>query len=421
MIPLHDDPALDAGRLPSAPWADHGEAAQPDDPLRPGDELDDLDEVRKVGEQLRPHLAGRRIAVAQEWVTARAGSEKVFEALAALLPDADLYALSIDHDATIVTDGRPITTTALDRSALRSNLAASLPLMPAAWWHLRRGRSYDLTVTSSHAFARCFAGPAGGTHLSYVHCPARYLWFPDVDQRMPPALQAAVWPMRAALKRLDRATADRTDAFAANSTITQDRIAEVYDRWSNVIFPPVATRFYGGAPSGEPRTHLLAFSRFVRYKRVDDAIRVAAALDQPIVVAGSGPGEASLRRLAAELDVEVEFRINPTDDELRSLYSTATALLFPAIEDFGIVPVEAQAAGCGVVTCGLGGTNDTVIDGVTGAHAATPALVDLVDATRRLLHDPPTDDACRRQAARFSYRTFAEHTRDWILSTITTS
>ncbi len=395
------------------------------DRIHPTDRADhdrfDLDEVRKVGETLRPHLADLRIAVAQEWITARAGSEKVFEALAALLPDAELFALSKDPSTSIETDGRPVTTTALDRSFLRRRPALALPLMPAGWWAMRRGRTFDLTITSSHAFARCFAPRGSGRHLSYVHSPARYLWFPEVDHRSTATVRAVTGPARAALRRLDHATAraERTQALAANSTTTERRIGEVYRRRAEVIFPPVATGYFGHRPDPDPdppRTHLLAVSRFVPYKRIDDAIRVAAALDHPIVVAGSGPQEDDLRRLASTLEAAVEFRIRPTDDELRGLYRSATALVFPAWEDFGIVPVEAQAAGCPVVTCGRGGATDTVIDGETGAHAASPALVDLIAATRRLLAAGADPDRCRHNATRFSYRAFAERTAAWILA-----
>ncbi len=398
----------------ASPQRSPGVVRRPTTRVRPTRPAGDLADVEAIANELAPRLEGRRVAIAQEWIAARAGSEKVFEALAALLPEADLFALNHRTGVRIETGGRPIETTALDRPALRDRLAVALPLMPLSWRRLRQhtGR-YDVVVTSAHAFARCFARPEDGVHLSYVHSPARYLWFPEVDQRSSAANHPALAPVRRRLQQVDWKSAQATSALAANSETTAARIAEVYQRPASVIHPPVATSFYRAAPTVR-RRHLLAFSRFTPYKRLDAAIEVAATLEHPLVVAGSGPDEPRLRQLAANRGAEVEFRIRPTDHELRQLYAEAQALLFFATEDFGIVPVEAQAAGCPVVTCGEGGALDTVIPGQSGVHAASPALPDLVAATQEALATSLTAENCRRSADRFSYHSFAEKTASWL-------
>lgn len=374
----------------------------------------DLDEIRDLAPDLKIQLGNARIAIVQEWIAARAGSEKVFEALAALLPQADLYAMSVQPGVSIETNGREIQTTALDRPFFRDNLAVALPLMPQAWKRVKKGR-YDIVITSSHAFSRCFVEAATPVHLSYVHSPARYIWYPGVDERNKLAGRSLAALPRKILQQVDLGTVEHTASFAANSTTTQCRIKEVYGKESIVIPPPVATRFYEEAPT-LARSHLLAFSRFIPYKRLDIAIRVANRLGEKLIVAGSGPEEKGLRRLAAELNAPVEFRVSPTDSELRKLYAGAKALLFFAEEDFGIVPVEAQA-GCPVITCGAGGATDTVIDGVTGVHAIDASLSCLQSALMTLLESSVESADCRTNAQRFSYAPFGASVARWIQAT----
>lgn len=366
----------------------------------------DLEQIRELVPKLKDQLGDARVAIVQEWISARAGSEKVFEAIAALVPNADLFALSIQPGVTIETGGREIATTVLDRPFFRNNLAAALPLMPMAWRRLDPD-PYDVVITSSHAFSRCFVDERTPIHLSYVHSPARYVWFPEIDSRNGLAQRPFAAGPRRLLKGIDRRTIERTTALAANSSTTSKRIADVYSRDSTVIPPPVATAYYEAAPELD-RTYLLAFSRFIPYKRLDEAIRVAHDLGEKLIVAGSGPEEARLRSLATELGADVEFKIRPTDPELRNLYAGAKALLFFAEEDFGIVPVEAQAAGCPVVTCGVGGATDTVVGGTTGIHAEDQSFPALREATARLLGQGFQASDSQANAQAFTYRSFAE-------------
>lgn len=379
----------------------------------PGAELDaDLRQLAPYASELAASVSPTRVAIAQEWISGRAGSEKVFEALGCLLPSADLFALSSRPGVIIESSGRPIRTTFLDTGFFRSNLAVSLPLMPLAWKSMSVER-YDLAITSSHAFSRCFSEKHSERSLSYVHSPLRYIWYPEIDERS--VLARAIGRLGAfgVLQRIDRRTADRTDSIACNSETTQARVAEKYDRSSRIIHPPVATKYYSQKGDGD-RRYLLAVSRFVPYKRLDLAIQVAAEIGQPLIIAGTGPDLPRLRALAATLGATVSFVLEPTDDQLRDLYRNATALLFLATEDFGIVPVEAQAAGCPVVTCGRGGALETVVEGVTGFHAASLSLDDLVEAATKTTASQLDSGACRHNASRFSYARFGERAVSWI-------
>lgn len=366
-------------------------------------------------EPIRTALDGRSSALAQEWIGSRAGSEKVFEALAVLLPDARLFTLTHTPGVEIETGGRPITTSFLDRAVVRDRRSLTLPLMPAAWRSIRE--PFDVVLTSAHALARTF-GRDARTHLSYVHSPARYVWFPDVDTRSRPTGKVLQAPARALLKRIDRSATIRTDALAANSLTTRDRIREVFDRDAVVIHPPVDTNFYS-VGEGAPRSGLLALGRLIPYKRMDTAIELAHRLGEPLTLVGNGPELDPLRRFAEQLDADVTFLTDASDEDVRALYRGSAALIFPGNEDFGIVPVEAQACGCPVVTAGIGGALETVVGGVTGVHAASGDLDDLVAATAELLDGPTNPAACRSQAERFSYGAFGASIADWVRRTLT--
>jgi glycosyltransferase involved in cell wall biosynthesis len=355
-----------------------------------------------------------KLAIAHEWLAVRAGSEKTFEAMALAFPDADLYALTWDRDAEFDFSGRPVTTTFLDRfPLLRDRRELALPLMPLAWKTIKLRGDYDVVLTSAHAFVRSFPPARSATHFCYCHTPLRYAWVPDIDGRTSrtiPGTSAAL----AALRYLDRRTARNVDFFAANSTTVRDRIRDCYGRDAVVIHPPVDTGFYDLPETPRPRTRALAVSRFVPYKSVRLAIEACAAAGVPLTVAGKGPEEESLRALVADLKAEVEFEISPSDERLRELYWSSSALVFPANEDFGIIPVEAQACGAPVVALDLGGARDTVIQGETGLRVERQDVNQFADAIRQLVAVPPTPEVCRRNAENFSAGRFVSELQTWV-------
>jgi glycosyltransferase involved in cell wall biosynthesis len=361
--------------------------------------------------------AEHRVALAHEWLHARAGSEKVFEALVSIFPDADLYALTNTLGDALATQGRPVSTTFLARTpVLRDRRDLALPLMPLAWRTATR-RRYDLVVTSSHACAKGFRPGREALHLCYCYTPMRYVWDPH-DQRRGTHRLAGLGP-RAALRRWDRRSVRWVDSFAAISTAVRERIERYYGRSSRVIHPPVDIRFYTPAPETGPADRLpagpfvLGCSRFIPYKRLDLAILAAADVGIPVVIAGSGPEEAALRKVAAQARVPVTFELSPSDERLRDLYRAAAAFVFPALEDFGIVAVEAQACGTPVVALSQGGATDTVVDGLTGALVETQDAGAFAGGLRRALelNDPR---ACVEQAAGFSFQEFERKVRNWV-------
>ncbi len=358
-------------------------------------------------------ISGARIALVHEWLSARAGAEILFEEMAAAFPNADLYALTRNPEVSFSFGGRPTVTTCLDRwPALRERRAMLLPVMPLAWRSLRRA-DYDLVISSTHAFGREFLRSGDGVHLNYVQAPMRYAWTPELDGR---AKRFGLLG-RAASKRLQAADYRSTksvQAFAANSAEIAKRIRTFYHREATVISPPVDTDFFGDVESRDDG-YLLAASRWISYKRLDVAIRVAAELQLPLIIAGSGPEGPALRQLADQVHPRgVTFVHQPDRVSLRALMARASAFLFPAHEDFGIIVVEAQAAGTPVIALAEGGTLDTVREGVSGSLAKTQATADFLEATTRCLEMRIDSELCRRHARGFSSANFRRNIRRWV-------
>lgn len=353
-----------------------------------------------------------------EWLAPRGGSENVFESLTRVFPDAARYCLWNESDGRFEVDGE----TWLARTPLRGRKAAALPLMPMAWRSLPAVDA-DWILASSHLFAHHarFSGPARGTpKLVYAHTPARYIWNPELDERGNLLVARAA---ASALKGLDRRRAQEPVAIAANSVFVQQRIAQAWHRDSTVIHPPVDVTSFLRDPRPDehdqavldrlPDTFLLGFSRFIPYKRLDLAIQAGIAADVPVVLAGAGPEESRLRAFAEErAPGRVFFVRSPGAELYRALLRRSIALVFPAIEDFGIVPVEAMAAGRPVIANAVGGTAETIVHGRTGAlveHWSNDELRRAVETASGL---SPED--CRAQGERFSEAVFADSIRAWV-------
>jgi glycosyltransferase involved in cell wall biosynthesis len=306
----------------------------------------------------------------------------------------------------------------LARTPLRHAKPLALPVMPITWRTLTR-EHYDVVITSSHALAHTVkvASDEQTRYLSYVHSPARYVWSPNYDERgANPLLTLPRLALQAADVRLSR----HVYRYAANSLEVQRRIRAYWKRDAQVINPPVDVDYYAACPPharAVQRRYLLGVGRWVPYKNFDLMIEIAEQTRMPLVIAGSGPEEAALRRIAAKVAVPVMFEHRPTRERLRELYWGARALLFPAHEDFGIVPVEAQACGTPVLGIRRGGLLETVIDGRTGflvdsnEPASYQAVLRGVDALDRSL--------IMRHARNFSSEVFKARMTAWIAENTT--
>jgi len=356
--------------------------------------------------------------IVHEWLEHSGGAENVFEAMRHAFPDAQGWCLWDDSHGRFPG----VHETALARTPLRRSKTLALPLMPTVWRHLPETDA-EWMLVSSHLFAHHarFGGAARDIpKYVYAHTPARYIWTPELDPRgqsLPIKIAAHTF------KGLDRERAQEATAIAANSQFVADRIAATWEREATVIHPPVDTAVFAVEPQlnaadqatldGLPEGFLLAISRWVPYKRLEDAITVGEATGHPVVIAGRGPDEARLRALAERSSARVDFVEYPSRSLLRAIYRKAVALVFAAVEDFGIVAVEAMASGTPVLANAVGGVGESVVDGLTGAHVQdwrSPAeLRSALDETLR--SDP---EACRVRAADFSHALFDQRIRAFV-------
>ena len=348
-----------------------------------------------------------RVAIAHDWLSTPGGSELVVEALLGIVPHAELFTTVYDpaqYGPPIAT--RPVHPSFLDRlPGARRQYPKLLPLMNAAWRRMDLS-GFDLVISSSHACAKNVPVPAGIPHICYCHTPIRYVWDPEFRRGeqlglVGSAVFEAILP---SLRRADRRGAAGVGWFVANSTVVADRIRRVYDRDAAIVHPPVAVERYLDLPrAAGPNAPYLAFGRVVPYKRVDLAVRACAALDRPLIVAGAGRDLERVRSLAGP---RTTFAGKVTDARLRELLSSSRALLFPGEEDFGIVPVEAQAAGLPVIGNARGGVRDSVIDGTTGVLYDEADLDGLIAAIRRFETLQLDDAALRANARAFALPSF---------------
>lgn len=322
---------------------------------------------------------------------------------------------------------RPVTESSLAQSKLRGRKALSLPLMPHAWSQINLD-GYDTVIASSHAFSHHLASRAarmGRRGFAYVHTPARYVWAPEVEAR---GRSLAARLGSVPLKTIDRRAADPRVHYAANSEFIRERIRRAWGVDAEVIYPPVdierirsVDRWIDVLPSAEaqifeglPRDgFILGASRLVPYKRLDLVIELGAAMDVPVVIAGSGPEEGVLRALAASASVPVHFTGRVTDEQLYALYQEAMLFVFLAIEDFGIMPVECVAAGTPVLVNAAGGASESVpLLGAGQQVEIGPTAEDLVGPAIEAIGT----DVRRGQVAtdRFSLKAFQKRIQRWI-------
>jgi glycosyltransferase involved in cell wall biosynthesis len=306
-----------------------------------------------------------KLALVHDWLNQVGGAEDVLDTLVSLYPESPLYT-GIYAPEFMPPHYRnwDIRTLWLDRlPAIHAHHQPYLPLYPLAWGGLDLS-AYDVVLSNKSGFCHGLRHGAETLHICYCLAPTRYVWQLDgyiAREGIGKPVQFALRPLVSALRRWDYAAAQRVDHFIAISTEIQQRIKTYYDRDSVIIYPPVDTARF--QPSSVVEDYFLIVSRLIPYKRIDLAVQAATRLNLPLKVGGKG---RDLERLQALAGPTVEFLGYVPDDELPNLMARCKAFLFPGLEDFGITPVQAQAAGRPVIAFAGGGALDTIIPGKTG-------------------------------------------------------
>ncbi|MGC9454131.1 MAG: glycosyltransferase [Phycisphaerae bacterium] len=305
-----------------------------------------------------PDEATPRFALAHDWLTGMRGGEKVLRRLCGLLPDATLHTLiHVPGACDADIEQRDIRTSVLgDMPGIGRCYRRLLPLMPPAaeWMDLSDA---DVVISSSHCVAKGFARKRPGQlHICYCHTPMRYVWAgEDYHRGMAGAALVAIAPF---LRAWDRRTAGRVDLFLANSACVARRIRRCYGRAAVVLYPPVDTHWF--TPDERPREDFyLMVSAIAPYKRVELAIEAFTASRRRLRIIGTGPGLDRLRRRCPD---NVEMPGFCDDVTVRDSYRRCRAVIFPQVEDFGLVPLEAMACGTPVIAYAAGGALETVLD-----------------------------------------------------------
>lgn len=380
-----------------------------------------------------------KVALVHDWLTGMRGGEKCLEVLCRRFPDARLYTLIHRPGSTSPAIERmSITTSFLQRipRACR-HYRYLLPLMPRAVERLAIDEDVDVVVSFSHAVAKSIRITSGAPHVCYCFTPMRYAWHmreayfgtTAENQRYDAVITGRIrggiaMARDAVLDRIrdwDRTTSSRVTQFVAVSQTVARRIAECYGRESRVIYPPVDTDFFTPPAPGQPvprEDFYLAVSALVPYKRIELAIAACRHLGRRLVIIGTGPEESRLRRLAGR---DVQMLGWQSDLVVREHLWRCRALLFPGQEDFGIVPVEAQACGTPVIALAKGGATETVLPGSdqetgSGLFFSEPNRDSLCEAIERFDNNPTwfSADVARQQALRFRAERFEQQLIDFI-------
>lgn len=352
-----------------------------------------------------------KVAIVQDWLTEIGGAEKVFSAILSIYPEADVF--------TLTSNGKVLSELGVDRSKLKESFISGLPFGRKHYRYYLplfsraiesfNFSGYDLIISSSSSVAKGLLKNSEQLHICYCHSPVRYAWdlyHQYINESGLSKFGVKSIFVRHVLHKLriwDVVSANRVDTFIANSNYIQRRIFNTYRRDSAVIYPPVDVDHF--ELKKEKQDFYFTASRMVPYKRIDLIVKTFSALkDKRLVVAGVGPDYEKIKRLAGK---DVEFLGFVSDDEMKRLMSNAKAFVFAANEDFGIIPLEAQACGTPVIAYGRGGALETVVHGKTGIHFNKQNQESLTDAIQSFEDDFRFDPIVIRQhAERFSRERF---------------
>jgi glycosyltransferase involved in cell wall biosynthesis len=369
-----------------------------------------------------------KVALVHDWLTGMRGGEKVLEVFCELYPQADLYTLIYLPDrVSLVIRAMKVRASWINRlPRIEYYYRYCLPIYPHAIESLDLS-GYDLILSSSHCVAKGVL-PNGALHVAYVHAPMRYVWdmydtYFGSDSSW--LARAGMFFWRKYLQTWDLRSSERVDFFCANSENVADKIEKLYGRDATVVHPPVdVERFY---VVGEQAPYYLLVSALVPYKKIDIAIGAFNKLKAPLKIVGDGPLRKKLEAMAGP---NIDFLGWVDDTQLARLYAECQALIFPGEEDFGIVPLEAQASGRPVIAYGKGGVLETVVPlnfghtlptvMPTGIYFHEVAAESLIEAVRRFRENIHRFEpvAIRQHASRFSRERFKTQMREYLDSRI---
>tara|TARA_R110001583_G_scaffold34238_3_gene115162 strand:+ start:7336 stop:8466 length:1131 start_codon:yes stop_codon:yes gene_type:complete len=350
-----------------------------------------------------------KVAIVHDWFVDSGGAEKVVARILSNFPDADVFStvdfLTEEQRKTIV-NGKQISTTFIQRLPKSKSYKKYFPLMPVALESLDLSK-YDVIISSSSSVAKGVISGPDQVHICYCHSPMRYAW--DLQEQYLRESGIATGfkgflarSMLSYMRTWDVRSSFGVDYFIANSNYISKRINKVYRRASTVIYPNVEVQDFDVCL--DKQDYYFTCSRMVPYKKIDLIVEAFSSMpEKKLIVIGDGPEMDKIKRKAG---VNIELMGYQPFSALKDKMAKAKAFVFAAEEDFGIVPVEAQACGTPVIAYGKGGCLETVIDGVTGVHFEEQTVLSLVDAVKRFETMTFDSSAIRNNAEKFSSERF---------------
>lgn len=364
-------------------------------------------------------MAQQKVAIVCDWLLGIGGAERVVRELHNMYPDAPIYTSQYDPKRIDWFANADVRTGWLQK--LPKKLKKFLPVLRAVYFSRLDLSEYDLVISSSGAEAKAVKTGENTTHVCYCHSPTHYYWIRYNEYLKNPGfgklnflarlgLRILVGP----LKRWDRHAAQNPDVMLANSTHTQAMIKKHYKRDSEIVYPPVELERFKTLGKPESRHGYVVAGRQAPYKRIDLAVEACTELKVPLIVIGNGPEHKRLEKLAGR---NVTFLTNVSDAEMVNHFSTALGFIFPGMEDFGIVAVEAMAAGTPLIAYNRGGSQDFVTPktGVTFEKQTVKSLVAALESFNPSRYDPAV---IREHAQQFSTASFVSRMRDVIQSAL---
>lgn len=365
-----------------------------------------------------------KVVLAHDFFNQYGGGERVIESLAEIWPEANIYTSL--YDAKLMEGWLKI-----DKKRIKTNLISRLPFASYldkhyfflyAWAFSRQELEEAAVALSVTSYPSKFIkGQANTLRICYINTVPRFLWGYDTelsryyrrgfDRFLAPIYSILVPPIKFFLRRADYNIAQKIDYFIANSHEVASRVKKHYNREADIIYPPVDINRFGGKI--EDKGYFLIVSRLGGYKKIDVAVAAFNKLGERLKIVGAGPQLSYLRSIAAP---NVEFLGRLADKKVVELYKNCTAVIFPTYEDFGIVPVEAQAAGKPVIAFRAGGALETIVDGKTGIffdEQKPESLQETVKKFKLMTFDPET---CRQQASKFSKGVFQKKIKDFVMT-----
>ena len=357
-----------------------------------------------------------KIAIVHDWLVTNAGAEKVLRSIVNLYPDADIFSLVdflSDEERNIIIDNKKVHTSFIQKLPYaKKHFRNYLPLFPKAIESFDLS-AYDLIISSSWAVAKGLKKTPDQLHVCYCHTPIRYAWdlYDEYTKELPWLKKILVQSILKYIRKWDLDTVDRVDHFIANSKFVQERIKRTYNREATVIYPPVDINKF--TLYEEKENFYLTASRLVPYKKTKLIVEAFNKMpDKKLVVIGSGEEYDSIKKIAKDNIIVLGYQ---SDEVLITSMQKAKAFIYAAIEDFGIIPIEAMACGTPVIALNEGGTKETIINKVTGIHFEEQTEASIIAALEKFetLDFNYTD--IRNEAAKYTH--FEKELRSFITRT----